>query len=115
MALTTITYASDVMKRQITFRAYLPVDNGQPVPAGGYRTLVLLHGLMGDSSQWIVEGDIEPQARARNLAVLLPSGENSFYVQGLAPNSDYGELVGQEILRVARKLFPCLSSERKVP
>ena len=112
MALIKVTYASDVMKRQISLSAYIPIDNGQPRPEYGYRTLVMLHGLTADGSSWIRESDIEAMARERNLAVLFPSGENSFYVQGLAPNSDYGELVGREIVEFARGLFP-LSARRE--
>ena len=112
MALSTITFFSDVMKRQITFRAYVPVDNGQERPAGGYPTLYLLHGLMNDCTEWLRATDIEFLARDRSLAVILPSGENSFYVPGLAPNSDYGELIGREIVEVSRKLFP-LSKRRE--
>lgn len=112
MALIKVTYASDVMKRQISLSAHIPIDNGQPRPEYGYRTLVMLHGLTADGSSWIRESDIEAMARERNLAVLFPSGENSFYVQGLAPNSDYGELVGREIVEFARGLFP-LSARRE--
>ena len=37
--MTMITNASDAMKRQVNFRAFLPVDNGQPAPGNGCRAL----------------------------------------------------------------------------
>lgn len=106
MALINVANASDELKRQVSFLAYLPIDNGLPVPEAGYRTLVMLHGLTGYDASWIKSSDIEALARERSLAVIFPNGENSFYVPGLAPNSDYGALVGREILDFARRLFP---------
>lgn len=119
MAILTATYGSDVMKRQISFRVFLPVDNTIPgsfsyanPPTQKYRTLYMLHGLTNDAAEWLLSSPLKRLAQERNLAVVMPSGENSFYVPGLAPNSDYGQLVGQEIVDMSRRMFP-LSTRRE--
>ncbi len=119
MAILTATYGSDVLKRQVSFRVFLPVDNTIPnsfsyanPPAQKYRTLYMLHGLTCDAAEWFSASPLKQLAKEKNLAVVMPSGENSFYVPGLAPNSDYGQLVGQEIVDMSRRMFP-LSGRRE--
>jgi putative tributyrin esterase len=44
----------------------------------------------------------------RNLAVVMPSAENSFYVDipsGKSPFGDFGAYVGQELVEITRKMF----------
>ena len=119
MALITMSYRSDLLKRNIVFRAYLPVD--RPTEEGlaykkegteKFRTLYLLHGLTNNQDDWINSSRIERIARNHNLAVIFPNGENSFYVNGLGPNSDFGRLIGQELVDFTRKVFP-LSDKRE--
>ena len=118
MAVITMKYRSELLARDISFNAYLPVD----VPVGPsflykgdvpkFRTLYLLHGLTKDSSDWLYSSRIERIARNNQLAVIFPNGENSFYVEGLSPNSDFGRLIGEEVVEVTRKVFP-LSDKRE--
>lgn len=50
-------------------------------------------------------------AEDADLAVVMPSGDNAFYVNGQAANNDYGAFIGEELPRAMRSLFP-LSNRR---
>jgi S-formylglutathione hydrolase FrmB len=54
-------------------------------------------------------------AENMGLAVVMPSGENAFYMDVLVKNGclgDFGEYVGHELVEVTREMFP-LSRERE--
>lgn len=75
------------------------------------KTLYLLHGWDGSHEDWIHHSRIVKYATTNGIAVIMPSGENSFYVN--QPNeSDYGRYVGEELVVETRKLFN-LSQKRE--
>ena len=84
----------------------------QGVPEGGYPTLYLLHGLLGNYTDWVSGTRIQRWAEDAGLAVVMPSGDNAFYIPGQAANSDYGAFIGEELPRVMRDMFP-LSHRRE--
>ena len=45
-----------------------------------YKVLWLLHGTFGDHTDWLRKSNVELYASERNLAVVMPSGMNSNYV-----------------------------------
>ncbi len=119
MALIQVNYLSKVLFRTVPLNVILPVDkisfetlDYQGVPEGGYPTLYLLHGLLGNYTDWVSGTRIQRWAEDAGLAVVMPSGDNSFYIPGLAANSDYGKFVGEELPRVMRSMFP-LSQRRE--
>ena len=77
-----------------------------------YKTLYLLHGLLGNCTDWVMNTNIQRLAEDRNLAVVMPSGENSFYVNQILPNNDFGEYIGRELVEMTRRMFP-LSHKRE--
>lgn len=83
-----------------------------PAPEGGYPTLYLLHGLLGNYTDWVSGTRIQRWAEDAGLAVVMPSGDNSFYVNGQTANNDYGAFIGEELPRVMRQMFP-LSQRRE--
>lgn len=119
MALIQVNYLSKVLFRTVPVNVILPVDkigfdtlDYLGVPEGGYPTLYLLHGLLGNYTDWVSGTRIQRWAEDAGLAVVMPSGDNAFYVPGLAANSDYGAFVGEELPRVMRSMFP-LSTRRE--
>ena len=115
MAVLTVTYRSDVLKRDITFKAYLPADYPpvySEISTEKYKTLYMLHGLNYNYEAWLKESRFDRMARDLNLAVIFPDGQNSFYVNGPLPNSDFGKLVGEELVNFTRSVFP-LSDKRE--
>lgn len=118
MAIIQADYFSHVLMRRVPFIAILPTDrvqeNGtyEAMPERGYQTLYLIHGITDDCSDWITGTRIKIWAMERNLAVIMPSGENSFYVSSPVTGRDYGEFVGRELVEQTRRMFP-LSHRRE--
>ena len=111
MATLHLEYRSQVMHRDVNVTVALPFDRGGTVP---YPTLYLLHGLKGNSNTWAYNSRIIRWASDRGLAVVMPEGCNSFWLDmtGFANcYGDYGEFVGRELVETTRDIFP-LSRER---
>lgn len=109
MAVITCHFLSDCLQRIVPFTAVLPVDQtpeGNYEPGAPMQTLYLLHGLLGDHTDWLVRTRIEELAMQNNLAVIMPAGENSFYVDWpITDHRDYGRFIGEELPAFTRRLF----------
>lgn len=117
MALLQVNFFSTALKRTVPMTVILPVDktmagNRGCQSAPCFKTLYLLHGLLGDYTDWVINTRIRQWAEARNLAVVMPSGDNSFYVDQITPNNRYGDFIGRELVELTRKMFP-LSHKRE--
>ena len=109
MALLKVEIFSKSLKRTVPLQVILPVD--KVLFAGGdsskekpFKTLYLLHGIFGSESDWLVNTRINALAMDHNLAVIMPAGENSFYIDG--PTMAYGRFIGEELVELTRKMFP---------
>lgn len=103
--------------RTVTINVVLPVDKlappGMPKPKGGpYKTLYLLNGIMGNHTDWFNASTIQTLAEEKNLAVVMPAGENLFYLDYEPIHAMYGEFIGRELVEMTRKMFP-LSDKRE--
>ena len=119
MALLQVSYSSVALKRTIPLLVILPVDkiSFETMSYGGepdkkYKTLYLLHGIFGNHTDWVSGTRIQRWAEEKNLCVVMPAGENSFYINGTLPSSDYSDLIGKELVEVTRRMFP-LSRKRE--
>lgn len=117
MALLQVDYLSMALHRTTTMNVILPADRmlppgSEPQEEKPFRTLYLLHGVIGNYTDWISGTNIQRWAEEKNLAVIMPSGENSFYVDNEASGTMYGEFVGKELVEITRKMFP-LSHRRE--
>ena len=118
MALLQVNYLSGALYRTVPLNVILPVDridkiSGRYPENDGrkYKTLYLLHGLLGNYTDWVSGTRIQRWAEERNLAVVMPSGDNSYYFKGDKPMNDYEFFVGEELPYITRKMFP-LSENR---
>lgn len=115
MALIQFTYVSNVLLRSVPVQVILPVDKltpaGQYTPLKKYKTLYLLHGLWGSHVDWVSGTRIQRWAEERDLAVVMPAGENSFYVDRPGFHTEFGKFIGEELVQITRRMFPL--SERK--
>ena len=75
------------------------------------KTLLLLHGAWDDGKSWINNTCLPRYADENNIAVILPSIGNNFYIKKRT-GEDYFRLVTEEILGFARSMFP-LSKRRE--
>lgn len=118
MAIMNVTYKSYALRRYVDFKVILPIEdttNFQVEPKGKpekFKTIYLLHGYTGNCSDWLMSSRISKLARDRNLAIVMPSGENSFYEDDEKTGNLYGVFVGKELVEVTRKMFP-LSTKKE--
>lgn len=115
MALFQCSFFSKSLMRTVPIQVVLPTDkqlpDGEP-PKGPFKTLYLLHGIFGDQTDWVCGTRVQSWAQDRNLAVVMPAGDNSFYVDQPKASAYYGRFIGQELVDFTRRTFP-LSDKRK--
>lgn len=116
MALLEVNYRSVALSRNVTVQVILPVDQRTATDdyftPRQFKTLYLLHGLHGNYADWNSNTRIRRWAEAQGLAVVMPSCDNSFYVDQSAAGNNYGEFVGRELVEMTRRMFP-LSRDRE--
>lgn len=116
MTLLTVNAMSQSLMRTVTFNVYLPSDKvdmaGNLIAKPPYKTLYLLHGIIGDQNDWLVGTRIASVAKHHNLAVVMPAGENQFYLDQPDHMTNYSQFIGQELLDLTRNMFP-LSHKRE--
>lgn len=114
MALIQLTYNSKVLERQVTLNVVLPADkyykNWGDYEEKPLKTLYLLHGYNGNFVDWNNNTRVQRYAVERNLCLVMPSGENSFYVD--YSGAEYGKFIGEELVEITRRLFH-LSDKRE--
>jgi len=111
MALLQVDFRSESLKRAVPFNVILPIEKFK----GPYPTLYLLHGLTDNCNGWLQNTRIRLWAEKMGLAVVMPSGDNSFYMDILLEDGclgDFGEYIGKELIQVTREMFP-LSQKRE--
>lgn len=111
MALIQMSLHSQTLMRTVPVVVILPADK-QPLPGSPprgdkpFKTLYLLHGIFGSCLDWLSGTRIQRYADEKDLAVVMPSGDNAFYVDQPAGGNCYGEFVGRELVELTRKMFP---------
>ncbi len=118
MATARMEFHSETLSRTIPFQIILPNDLPEMMRAENHhysrpaKTLFLLHGYTGGCSDWLCGSRIQEYSAAYNLAVVCPSGENSFYLDGPETGRGYGTHVGKELVTYVRDTFG-LSARRE--
>ena len=119
MALIQVNYLSKALMRTVPVNVILPVDKisfatMDYAMQGGqkFKTLYLLHGIFGNYTDWVSGTRIQRWAEEKNLAVVMPSGDNAFYVNTPIPVNNYEEFIGKELVEMTRRTFP-LSDKRE--
>ena len=106
------------LQRRTSISVILPADNihflqdTEEIVPQPYKTLYLLHGLYGSDDIFLANTSIQKFAEDHGIAIVIPCGENSFYVDNPKAHAYYGEYVGQELLDITRNIFP-LSDKRE--
>lgn len=119
MALLQVNYLSKTLHRTVPMNVILPVDKIDygtfdyvPMENRKFKTLYLLHGVFGNYTDWVTGTRIQRWAEEKNLAVIMPSGDNSFYLNSPVTKACYGDFIGKELVDVTRRMFP-LSDKRE--
>ncbi len=108
MARLQIEYFSGALRRTTSFEMLIPNDFGASFPWENKETqdkpmstLFLLHGYTGKAGNWVPEGLPEKY----KFAIVMPTAENSFYLNGEATGTAYQTLVGEELVDYVRRTF----------
>ena len=117
MALIQVNFVSRSLLRTVPIQVILPVDKfsmatGKLREEKPLKTLYLLHGLLGNYTDWVTGTRIQRWAEERDLAVVMPSGDNSFYLDQEQKGDFYGRFIGEELVEMTRRMFP-LSRKRE--
>ena len=115
MAWLQMNFASESLKRLVSANVIIPADmrlGPQPVMEKPFKTLYLLHGYSGDWTDWITGTTVSEIAQRNNLAVVMPSGENAFYVDIEHSGRLYSTFLAHDLVNFTRKIFP-LSHKRE--
>lgn len=111
MALIEMNFMSKSLMRTVPVTIILPADKlalpgTSDTETEFFKTLYLLNGIMGNHTDWMNATNIQTLAEENNLAVVMPGGENMFYLDHEATHALYGEFVGKELVEFTRKIFP---------
>lgn len=111
MALVQVNFISKMLSRTVTFNAIIPLDHisfgkEEEVQQKPLKTLYLLHGAFGNYTDYLSGTRIQRWAEEHNLAVIMPSGENQFYVDKPNRGENYGAYVADELVEFTRNMFP---------
>ena len=112
MAVFQIDFMAETLGRTVPIIVILPTDKvympgmekreeGKP-----YKTLYLLHGIIGDCTDWLYGTRIRRWAEERDLCVVMPSGDNAMYLDQPWAGNCYSEYIGRELVEFTRKTFP---------
>lgn len=107
MSQLSIEFFSNVLKRPVQFKMVIPNDlnpdwnvpqkrKGEPM-----KTLFLLHGYTGAAGNWVPE----ELPALYNFAIVMPSGENAFWVDGISTGHKYATFLAEELVNYVRSTF----------
>ena len=111
MALIHVDFYSQMLSGQADFYAVIPNDvppfmgEQNPHYKRPAKVMVLLHGYSGNAADWVTGSRIRELSQEYNLAVLMPNGRNSFYIDRESTGEKYASYVGQELLAYASRAF----------
>lgn len=101
-------FYSEALGRRTTIRVFIPRMTLKQIREKKdlkYPCLYLLHGVMGDYTDWSRFSNIERYAGQKGLAIVMPSGENGWYND--VPNGDrLFTYISRELTQLIPSLFP---------
>ena len=118
MATGRLRFYSQTQNGQVNIAYVIPNDVPEIMTAGNesfkrpMKTLYLLHGMSGNESDWEYNGIAEDIAFNYNMAVIMITAGNNFYLDRKATGCQYGTFAGKEVVEYTRKLFG-LSDKRE--
>ena len=107
MAYFTIKLYSHCLRRSTSFEMIVPNEKRPDQPWKKDRTdeplhtLLLLHGYTGNAGSWISE----ELADKYHVAIILPNGENSFWLDGLSTGHQFCTFLGEELPEYIERTF----------
>lgn len=114
MATIKVDTFSNSLNKNVQFNVILPIEEQwkNQCQFQKFKTLYLLHGYHGNQEDWISRSAIALYAAEKGLAVVMPAGDNRYYVDNEKTGEYYGQFIGEELVQLTRALFP-LSHKRE--
>lgn len=116
MAIMKIDVYAKTMNRTVTLEVIAPVEALKP--GDKMAALYLLHGVQGSFINWSTAVHAfrllgaNNMKREKKLAIIIISGDNSFYHNAADRSADYEDFIAQELLQLTRTMLP-LSAARE--
>ncbi|MGA8035968.1 MAG: alpha/beta hydrolase family protein [Candidatus Acidiferrales bacterium] len=107
---TTIDFKSDLMSAKAPFNVILPVGYEQSVRR--YSVLLLLHGLTGHYSDWVLNTNVVLYARKYPLIIVMPEDGNGWYTNGVASNDKWEDYIFKEVIPYVNSHYRTLPETR---
>ena len=107
MANLNIEFYSNCLCRPVQFKMLIPndfSDGWQPEQkrkGKRMKTLFLLHGYSGSAGNWMPEY----MASLYNFCIVMPTGENGFWVDGISTGHRFGTFLAVELVDYVRSTF----------
>ena len=111
MSFLQVTYFAVPLMKQTTFHMYLPNELAPEMMAGNKnydrptKTLYLLHGFSGNTTDWVTGSLVQEWSNKYNMAIVMPSGDNSFYVDAKGTGHSYGTFIGVDLVSYVTRTF----------
>lgn len=112
MAYGNLDFFSESLKRVTSIKYILPNEKDS-AKSDKMKLLILLHGYNGNNSDWILNSLICQLAERFHTCVIMPSGENSFYLDRPETGAKYATFVGEELPLYIRKTFSVTTEKAK--
>ncbi len=115
MSLVQINFYSHQLRKNTNVTIVLPYGNWQDIDSTSdlseygkkeYPSLYLLHGYQGDNLSWLRNSEVEKFAERHQCIVIMPSGDNSFYINLSSMKLNYENFIISELRRYIEKTFP---------
>lgn len=113
MSFCEIHFLSETTSQNVSAAVFLP--EGGPFGTDAkppYKTVYFLPGYSGDYTSIYTMLSIRKQAECKGLAIVIPNGQNAFYIDHPERNASYSRFVGEELVKRTRQMFR-LSEQRE--
>ena len=113
MAYTTFHFKSKVLEKDTAVNVILPLRYNDGALAKDHRSpvLFLLHGLSDDYTSWMRMSSIERYVRHKNLAVVMPDADRTFYANTKSGRR-YFDYITKELPEVMEHIFPIYNEKK---
>jgi S-formylglutathione hydrolase FrmB len=106
----TIQFRSSLINATLPYNVILPPDYRRSKTTR-YPVLYLLHGLGGHYGDWLVRTNVADYAAQYRMIIVMPEGNDSWYVDGAAGTNDkYESYILKELLPDVDKRYRTIQS-----
>lgn len=112
MSYIQLDFKSQSLNRNVNLNIFLPDGEGLPAPEKPYKTLYFLPGFSASGRELATFLRFRTQCLVHGIAVVIPDGDNSWYLDKPERLAFYSQYIGQELLDYTRSILP-LSDKRE--